>query len=70
MNLKEYLKSRKFTYEEFSKMVGISRQSITNYINFRRRPSLWVALRIQEATNGKVTVEDLNHYWEAKKKYG
>lgn len=40
-------------------MIGVSKSSISHYINNKRSPSLYIALRIREATKGKVSLEDL-----------
>ena len=70
MWLKDYLESRQLTYKEFAKMIGVHVTTISNYINFKRTPALWVALRIEEMTKGKVTVEDMYTYRQENKKNG
>ncbi len=70
MDLKIYLKISGTTHKEFAKMIDVSEASISNYINWRRKPSSSVVARIEIATKGKVTVHDLMAYWETKKKHG
>jgi DNA-binding transcriptional regulator YdaS (Cro superfamily) len=70
MHLINYLKSNHISQCDFAQLVGISEGAVANYIRWRRKPTLSIALRIQEVTGGKVTVKDLNDYWELKQKYG
>ena len=70
MDLKNYLDSRNIPYAEFAKMVDVSPATISNYIHWRRKPTLEIGRRIEKATKGKVTIDDLLTYWESKKKYG
>lgn len=70
MLLQDYLESRQFTYKEFAKMADVTPQTIYNYIHGRRKPTLEVALRIEEATKGKVSAKDLNQYRKENKKNG
>lgn len=69
-DLHAYLKLRDIGVKEFADMVGCSPQAISNYINWRRKPSLEMICRIEKATKGKVTSKDLLGYWEAKKDHG
>jgi transcriptional regulator with XRE-family HTH domain len=59
MELKDYLESRYLSRKEFAKLVGVNTATITNYIQGHRIPILAIALKIQEVTNGKVSVQDL-----------
>lgn len=59
MDLKDYLESRCLSRKEFADLVGINVASVTNYILGHRRPILEIALKIQEATQGKVSAADL-----------
>jgi helix-turn-helix protein len=70
MDLKSYLESRNIGIKEFADMIDVSAASISNYIHWHRKPRLEIAQRIVKATKGKVTIEDLLAYWEAKKDYG
>jgi DNA-binding transcriptional regulator YdaS (Cro superfamily) len=70
MDLEKYLESRNLGKKEFATMIGVSAATISNYIHFRRKPTLDIANRIMKATKGKVTIEDLLAYWEAKKDHG
>lgn len=59
MKLKEYLEKRKLTYEEFSKISGVTKSTLGNYVNGRSRALFDNATRIVKATKGQVTYEDL-----------
>lgn len=61
MRLSEYLKETKLTQEEFAALVGVTRPFITNILNGKRNPSIQLAIRIDEVTNGKVPLKDLLH---------
>ena len=66
MKLETYLESRRLSQKEFGHLVKLSQQTLSNYIAGRRKPSLDAAKRIEEATKGKVTMEDLLDHWNAK----
>jgi transcriptional regulator with XRE-family HTH domain len=59
MNLKEYLDENRITYREFAEKLGIHLQSLKNIAYGKRKPSLGLALQIEEHTSGKVTPRDL-----------
>jgi len=59
MQLKEYLDSRNLSFAEFAELIGVSKSCISHYVNKKRNPSLYTALRIREVTKGKVSLEDL-----------
>ncbi len=64
MDLKKYLKRYKMSQQEFADLVEVSKKSISNYICGKRKPCLAIALRIQEATDGMVSIKDLLDHWE------
>jgi len=66
MELEEYLISRKFTRIEFSKMVGVTVGGLGKYIRGERMPTLQIARAIENASNGKVTIDDLIETWRKK----
>ena len=70
MDLKVYLESKDISRTKFAKMIGVHPSTITNYISWRRKPTLEIGKCIEVATNGKVTIEDLLAYWESNAKYG
>lgn len=70
MDLKLYLDSRNLTLKEFARLIDVHPATISNYLNWNRKPTLEIANRIFKATKGKVTHEDLMAYWEAKKSHG
>ena len=59
MKLGEYLKKTQITQQKFSEMVGVARPFITQIVGEKRTPSLHLAKRIQEETDGNVTINDL-----------
>lgn len=59
MNLKDYLEKENISPSAWAKKVGISQPIISRFLAGGRGVSLATALRIQEATNGQVRVEDL-----------
>lgn len=70
MDLKTYLESRNITRREFAKMLGVSACTISNYICWKRKPTLEIGRMIEKITNKKVTIDDLLAYWIAKKDHG
>lgn len=74
MHLKEYLESRRFTYEELVKAMGprkngklVSPNTISHYCNGERMPNLEIGYMIQKFTK-IVKIEDLiNYYYEINK---
>ena len=61
MKLSEYLKTKNLTHEKFADLVGVKRPFITNIVNGKRNPSIHLARRIEEVTDGKVPLKDLLH---------
>jgi len=54
--LEYYLKEKNLTKTEFAERVGIHLSYITHLVKGRRVPSLSVALKIQDLTDGEVPV--------------
>ncbi len=59
MRLKDYLESRKFTYEEFALLANCSASAIAKYALGLRVPKKAIRDKIIEVTNGKVGLADL-----------
>jgi len=59
MELKEYLKQSKIKRQSFSDDLKIHYMHLNNIIRKTRRPSADLALRIEQATNGAVTLREL-----------
>ena len=57
MKLKVYLDEKRITYREFAEKLGIHTQSLVNIVAGKKRPSLDLALRIEELTG--ITPRDL-----------
>jgi transcriptional regulator with XRE-family HTH domain len=69
MELRIYLESRRLSIKEFAKMIGVHANTLSNYLAYRRLPTLEIGRAIEKATKGKVTIDDLLACWEEKKKY-
>ena len=54
MVLKEYLDEQRITYREFAEKLGIHVQTVQNIAYGKRRPSLELAVKIEEITNGRI----------------
>lgn len=59
MKLSEYLKSKNMTGQQFADVVGCGQPMISLMTNGERRPSPELALRIEQVTNGAVTLREL-----------
>ncbi len=59
MKLKTYIKQHGIKGIDFAKQINCSQPAVSLYIAERRTPRPQIALRIVEATNGEVTLEDL-----------
>ncbi|MCB9639095.1 MAG: helix-turn-helix domain-containing protein [Myxococcales bacterium] len=59
MTLEQYLKTTGIQKQAFAETVGVSKGMITHILRGRKYPSVLLALKIQKATEGKVTVHDL-----------
>lgn len=59
MELFIWLKRNKISAKKFSKMIGISEPSMSNILNKIVTPSLVVAIKILDATNGDIDVMHL-----------
>ena len=57
--LKIYIKENRINIGNFCKLLGISRQSLHNIINYKFYPRRTLAKKIEIITNNKVTVIDL-----------
>jgi len=59
MDLEEYLKWRGISNEKFGKRVGVTGKTIALLFGKKLGVSIRTALRIQDETDGLVTIEDL-----------
>ena len=59
MELREYLRYKKLTERQLASFIGISQQHLNRLINKVSNPSLILAKKIQDTTEGMVTIEDL-----------
>lgn len=65
MKLAEYFKSKNITHTDFAKTLGVSQVTVTRYANEKRKPSLAMALKIEDLTKRKVRVSDWYEMAEA-----
>jgi len=70
VDLKTYLNMKGIMLKDFADIIGVSASAISNYIHWHRKPTLEIGRKIEKATKGKVTIDDLLAYWEAKKDHG
>lgn len=59
MQLAEYLFRKKIKQTEFARRVGVSRVHLGEILRGRRRPSIGLAKKIEQATDGDVSKEEL-----------
>ena len=59
MKLRAYLDEKRITYREFAEKLGVHLQSLKNIVDGIGRPSLEIAVKIEELTNGEVAPKDL-----------
>lgn len=59
MKLAEYLNKYSVTHRALADKVGVSRVQITNIVNKKNYASAMLMKKIIQATDGKVTYEDL-----------
>lgn len=67
MDLHTYQEVHHLTQAELSKLLGISIQSIGNYLKGRRCPSDKIKHLLFQRTKGKITPNDLVKYYFKKK---
>lgn len=63
MHLKEYLDQAKISMAEFARRSGIARSIVGHIVLGTRLPSLLIAVRIEQATKGKVRPKDLVNFY-------
>ena len=59
MNLKKFLNKNNLTQREFSEILNIHYMHLNMILKKKRRPSPELALKIEKATSGEVTVMEL-----------
>jgi DNA-binding transcriptional regulator YdaS (Cro superfamily) len=59
MDLKEYLNDSLIPYSAFARKAGISPSTLDNIIYRHKDMKLSIAMKIEKASNGKVTCQDL-----------
>lgn len=59
MDLKDYLYIKRMTINEFSELIGYSRNHISGIINGRLKPTKKLALYIEKMTEGEVKANEL-----------
>jgi transcriptional regulator with XRE-family HTH domain len=58
MDLDEYLFRKRISQTEFAHALGISRNHLGEILRGRRNPSIKLAKKIEELTNGEVSKEE------------
>lgn len=59
MDLKDYLYIKRMTINQFSELIGYSRNHISGIINRRLKPTKKLAQYIEKMTNSEVSVDEL-----------
>jgi len=59
MKLKQYLKDNKIRMRDFAKIIGVHELTVLRLRDGETNPSLQTALKIRDATEGQVGIEDL-----------
>ena len=59
MKIRDYIKHCQITQLQFAEACGISRQSLSYYINGKRIPTLKVAWKIWNISEGMIGISDL-----------
>lgn len=57
--LKKYLKKNKLTIKKFAEIIEYGRGNLSAMLRGKFKPSLKTALKIEQATNGEVSVQKL-----------
>ena len=66
--LKKYLFLNEIKAKDFAEKINYSRMTITQICNCYHSPSKRLAVAIERETGGVVTINDLNEWYEMKKK--
>lgn len=61
MNLQEYLATHNLTQAEFARRVGITDQTVCDFLAGRKAFSDETALKIERATDGEIQFVDVKH---------
>ncbi len=59
MELREYLFRHRKTQTEMAKQLGVSLNHFSQIVRYQRHPSIGLAIKIEEITEGEVTKEEL-----------
>jgi len=59
MLIKEYLEDKKIGVSEFARLAGLKQSYVSLLLHQKRKPSAPLALRIEQATGGAVTLREL-----------
>jgi transcriptional regulator with XRE-family HTH domain len=59
MELREYLFKHRKTQVEMAKQLGVSVNHFSQLVRHKRHPSIALAIKIEELTEGEVTKEEL-----------
>ena len=64
MDLRAYIALHTIDRREFAMRVGVSKESVDNYVKRKNRPREYIAAVIEYITTGDVTQRELTHPWE------
>jgi DNA-binding transcriptional regulator YdaS (Cro superfamily) len=59
MNLKDYLYYKRVSYDDFARVIGVTKGHLQNIISGTRWPSTKLCSKIELHTAGEVTLKDL-----------
>jgi len=60
MKLRDWLKKHEMTQADFAKGIGVSKSTVTYWLNGKQGPNRNTHKRIKEFTNGAVTQEEVS----------
>jgi len=58
MTIKEYITENNLTLVEFARLIGITKVTLWNYMNNKRKPCFKVMKKIMQATKNKINHND------------
>jgi len=59
MELKQYLEEKGLSQTEFARKLGVTSARISQIVNRKRNPSVFLMKAIEEVTGGSVTMQEL-----------
>lgn len=59
--LRKYIEDSNIRDSSFAKIIGVSPVMVNKYIYRGSMPKYWTAVKIKEATDGVITLEDMGY---------